>query len=581
MNKPVSTHHPLHNACSRRGFLRGAAQLAGAGALAWVPAFRIAADAANPPPPDFPPGIPLYKQAFENWSTEIVVDDLWTCTPGSPQDVVTLANWCLSHGYRLRARGMMHSWAPLTVPAGGAPNVLLADTTQCLTAVSIDTAASTVTAQAGVTLDVLLQKLQDAGLGISAMPAVGTITLGGALAIDAHGSALPAVGETLPPGQTLGSLSNRVLGLTAVVWDATQNAYALRSFTRTDAECGALMTHLGRAFITEATLRVGANQRMRCQSYTGITADELFAAAGSSGRTMAHFTDQAGRVEAIWFPFTTKPWLKVWSLAPRQPLLSRPVVTPYNYPFSDVIPLQVAQLAEEIVAGNPEAAPLLGQTQYDVSVAGLAATLSQDIWGWSKDVLLYILPSTLRLTENGHAILTNRANLQRTINEFVTRFSAQLAAYQAQGKYPINGAVEIRACSLDNPADCGVPGAGAPLLSALRPRPDHPEWDTAVWLNCLSIPGTPYLNDFNRELEQWIYGNYTGSYAAVRAEWSKGWAYGATAGWSDPLMLGSVIPNSFRTGQPAATNWDAAVSLLDQLDPYRLYSAPLQDQLLP
>jgi FAD/FMN-containing dehydrogenase len=413
------------------------------------------------------------------------------------------------------------------------------------------------------------------------MPAVGTITIGGALAIDAHGSALPALGETLPPGQTLGSLSNRILALTAVVWDAAQSAYALRSFTRLDTEAGALMTHLGRAFITEVTLRAGANQRMRCQSYTDITADELFAAPGSSGRTMAQFIDSAGRVEAIWFPFTSTPWLKVWSLAPQQPLLSREVLTPYNYPFSDIIPEPVAVLAERIIAGNPEAAPLLGAAQYAVSAAGLVATLSQDIWGWSKDVLLYILPSTLRLTENGHAILTSRSQIQRVINEFTTQFSAQLAAYQAQGKYPVNGAVEIRASGLDHPADSGVPGAGAPYISALRPRTDHPEWDCVVWLNCLSIPGTPYLNDFNRELEQWLYQNYSGNYAAVRPEWSKGWAYGASVGWSDPTMLGSTIPDGYRAGQPAGADWDAAVALLDQMDPHGVFSAPLLERLLP
>ena len=54
------------------------------------------------------------------------------------------------------------------------------------------------------------------------MPAPGDITIGGALAIDAHGAALPANGETQVSGSTYGSLSNLVTSLTAVVWSSAQ-----------------------------------------------------------------------------------------------------------------------------------------------------------------------------------------------------------------------------------------------------------------------------------------------------------------------------------------------------------------------
>jgi FAD/FMN-containing dehydrogenase len=50
------------------------------------------------------------------------------------------------------------------------------------------------------------------------MPAPGDITVGGMLAINAHGSAIPGTGETRQPGQTYGSLSNPILSLTTVVW---------------------------------------------------------------------------------------------------------------------------------------------------------------------------------------------------------------------------------------------------------------------------------------------------------------------------------------------------------------------------
>ena len=212
---------------SRRAFLSGAAA---AGALAWLPAFRVSpasAQATSAAPPGFPSSISLYQQAYSNWAGMISIDNVWTAAPASPADVVTLANWAQANGYRLRAKGMSHGWSPIVLPAGntGAGYVLL-DTTQHLT--SIATAAgspATVTVQAGATMDNLTTALAAAGYGLCAMPAPGDITVGGMLAINAHGSAIPGAGETRLPGQTYGSLSNLILSLTAVVWDSGQSQY--------------------------------------------------------------------------------------------------------------------------------------------------------------------------------------------------------------------------------------------------------------------------------------------------------------------------------------------------------------------
>ncbi|MGA8454900.1 MAG: hypothetical protein WB800_05830, partial [Streptosporangiaceae bacterium] len=69
---------------------------AAAGALAWVPVFRVtpaSAQATTSPPPNFPSSISIYQQAYQNWAGMIVIDDVWTCAPASANDVVTLANW--------------------------------------------------------------------------------------------------------------------------------------------------------------------------------------------------------------------------------------------------------------------------------------------------------------------------------------------------------------------------------------------------------------------------------------------------------------------------------------------------------
>ncbi|MBC8831419.1 FAD-linked oxidase, partial [Escherichia coli] len=71
-----------------------------------------------------------------------------------------------------------------------------------------------------------------------------------------------------------------------------------------------------------------------------------------------------GRVEAIWFPFTSSPWLKVWTPTPSKPFLSRAVTQPYNYPFSDSISQSISDLVKRIVIGGEGAlTPLFGQTQ--------------------------------------------------------------------------------------------------------------------------------------------------------------------------------------------------------------------------
>ena len=571
---------------NRRGFVTGAA--AAAGMLAgWLPAFRVPAASAQSTctaPPNFPTSIPLYQQAYQNWSGEIRISALWTCAPETPADVLAVVNWAHANGYKARPRGMMHNWSPLTVASNEScsSKVVLLDTTQYLAAVSINTTNNTVTAQAGITMEALLTALESAVLGVTATPAPGDITLGGALAIDGHGTAVPAVGEVAVAGHTYGSLSNLVLSLTAVVWNSASSQYVLQTFQRTNPQCRAFLAHIGRAFITEVTLQVGLNQRLRCQSWFNVAASELFAPAGPSGSTFSSYLDSAGRVETIWFPFTANPWLKVWSVSPTKPLLSLEVDSPYNYSFSDSVTAEESQLISQILSGDPGAVTSFGPLQYDIVAAGLVLTFTYDIWGWSKNLLLYVKPTTLNVTANGYAVLTSRANVQQVINDFYVSYQARVAAYQAAGNYPMNGPVEIRVTGLDHPTDIGLPAAvGAGQLSALRPRPDQTTWNVAVWFDILTIPGTPVADQFYRETEQWMISNYTGSYATVRPEWSKGWAYTTTAAWSDSAMLSTTIPNAYTVGQATGDNWATALATLDEYDPYRLFSSPLLDVLAP
>ncbi|MFG3052013.1 cholesterol oxidase substrate-binding domain-containing protein [Kitasatospora sp. NPDC048239] len=593
---------------NRRELLGASAALGGA---AWLLRGTIApgsAEAAAPVPPGLPAGTELYQRVYENWAGEIRTDQLWTCAPRTPEEVPALADWARANGWRLRAHGHRHTWAPLTVADAtpGSARVLLLDTSRHLTAITADSPA-TVRVQTGATMEDLLAHLAARGLGVTACPAPGELTVGGVLAIGGHGTAVPAAGETRPDGHGYGSLSNQVTRLTAVVHDPATDRYALRTFDRAEADSAAFLVHLGRAFVTEVVLRAGADRPLRCVSRLDIPATELFAPPGTAGRprTFADFVDRDGRAEAIWFAYTDRPWLKTWTVTPNRPFGSRSVDEPYNYPFSDSIPEPVARLAGQLVSGAWASAPLFGQLQYlvakvaltgditDVLLSGglirdlltgevlthlLAGGLHSDLWGPSRTLLQYVRPTTLRVTANGYAVLARRADVQWVVSEFAAYYRQLLDTYRARGEFPVNGAVEIRVTGLDDPASSGVPGARPPLLSALRPRPDRPEWDTAVWLDILSLPGTPGLHRFYREIEQFLLRTFDGGRAGLRVEWSKGWAYTDAAAWADPDVLGRVIPAAHRAGGGAG--WDEAVAVLDRHDPHRVFGNAFLDGLL-
>lgn len=584
----MSADDGLRRRHTRRTFLGAAGTAAGAiaglAATGWVPVFSVPAEAATlATPPNFPSSIPLSQQAFQNWSEQIVFDAVWTATPSTPADVVTIANWAHANGYRVRARGMMHNWSPILIPAGSdVSKVVLVDTTVHLTGTTITAGSpATVTAQSGVTIDTLLATLETAGYGLLESTAPGDLTIGGVLAIGGHGSGVPATGETLPTGGSYGSLANLVLSLTAVVWNASSSSYVLKTFQRTDSDIGAFLVHLGRAFVTEVTMQVITNQRLRCQNWFDMEATDIFGAPGSNANTLDSFLASAGRVEAIYFPFTGPPWLKVWSVSPTKPGVSVEIDSPYPYTFANSLTQAEADFVKEVVNGDVSGTPAFENSEMAIVGTGLITTGTWDIWGWSKNTLLYVKPTTLRIVEGGWAVLCARSNAQQVLNDFFEQYETLLTQYQNNSEYPINGPIEIRVTGLDQPGDVAVSGAVQPLLSAVRPRPDHPEWDTCVWLDIGTFPGTPASLDFYTDIEAWIWSHYTGSYATVRPEWSKAWAHTANGAWTNTSIITTNIPAAFRAGQPTSANWDTAMAILDRYDPNRVFSNTFLDTLAP
>ncbi len=585
------------NEVSRRGFLgRAAGVAAGAAALTgigWTPAFALppagslgsaGGPVSNlPVPPAFPQDIPLAQQGYVNWAKDIRFDAVWTATARTPDDVVRIANWARDNGYRVRAKGTMHGWSPLTVvPGENVEKTLLVDTMTHLNGVSVNPngTPATVTAGGGASLEAILTALQGHGLGWANSPAIGDLSIGGVLAIGAHGATYPAAGETVTPGQSFGSLSNLVTAMTAVVWDAAADRYVLRDFTRADPEITALLTHLGRSFVTSVTLQAGANTRLRCQSIMDIPWQEMFAPTGSPGRTYERFAEESGRVEAIWFPFTDKPWLKIWSPTPVKPPESREVFGPYNYFFTDNLPEPLTDLLGQVAGGIQAATPAFGVGQLAAVQPGSRSPT----------------PTTCGLVQ-GRAVLSAahhdaghrrwRCGRHRArehpavVNEFTTWHNSRMSELAAQGKYPINGPFEVRMCKVDDDAEVLVESAGPPNLSAVRPRPDHPEWDTCIWMNVVTLPGTPGAAEYFREMERWMAQHYSGDYATFRSEWAKGWGFTDQGGYRDDEWLGQTLPAAYTTGIPASGNFAAARASLNAHDPHRVFANSFHDRLLP
>lgn len=556
-------------------------------------------------PSGFPAGIPVSQVDYENWAMMIDVPCAWTCVPQNEDDVVRVCNWAAGAGFTVRARGIMHGWSPLTVENGeSTANLMLVDTTQMLNRiVSVEPAGggqpARVTVQTGATMDQLMAALEAApggnnGFSFAHIPAPGNITVGGALAINAHGSAVPT-----PPNDDFdcpyGSLSNLILAFTAVVSQPGSNVYAAQTFTRGEGDDKAFLTHCGRAFLLNVTLQIVDNYNLRCQSFMTIEASTLFApptGAAPPPNSVGDYLNQSGRIEVIWFPVfpflgytpPSYPWFKVWTVTPEQPSESRVVTSPYNYPFSDELPPEVTSILKSIVDGAPWLTPLFCSTSATISAAGLGLYNATDLWGLSKNTLLYVKDSTLRVTANGYAVLMKKAQVQQAIADFTSQFTSMLASYQDDKLWPINSPLEIRVTALDDPSKIVLPSgqAQSPVISSLSVDPvvEQNGWDVAAWFDVLTVipEGDPQQAfRFYTELESWFNSHFGEGYR-VCPEWSKGWAYTDAGAWTNDAII-QQIRDTFTTGRAADDNWAWEVQTLAKYDSANLFTNPFLSKL--
>ena len=580
---------------SRRKFLGAAGSTA---AVTILPGCKFVAGSGSntiPEPPDFPLGIELYQQAFINWSRETKISGVWFCSPTTGQQVADLANWAKQHNYRLRPFGSGHGFAPTLLPRGhDGQKVLIINTHDYLNHILVNDTdnVKSVTCGAGAYIEDICQECEAFDLGFYHTTAPGGISIAGALAMNAHGAAVPMAGETLEPGHSWGSLSNLILSITAVVWNESQAQYTLKTMQRDDPEIAPFLTSLGRAFITDVTIQLGPNLKIRNTSIVDLTAAEVLSPPDSqTANSFANLSDQYGTIDFLYYPFNNAGlcWIKTWTVTPEKPENAREVFEPYSLTTGVNMTVPFAEAFHSALRTFPKAiVPLYNQS----AALGVKALFSNDnpetkindIWGSAYTTTLYVQPNTHRKTVAAWGVIVSRENMQRALFEFFEYLENLLKEFKTKGQFPYTGPLELRAHGLDNNDDVLIPHAVEPTFSGARPHPDHPEKDTIIWFAINNNVDQPHASEFNALLEEFFLSNYL-DYGIVRPEWTKGYAYTADGSfggaWTNDEILLETFPSTWRDGYPNDNNWDWGVSKLVESDPFGVFSNSHLDKLFP
>jgi len=426
--------------------------------------------------------------------------------------------------------------------------------------------------ETGASLEALFTFLEERGYGILGHPAPGDITIGGAIAVGAHGTGVRLEVQ----GANVGTLSNLLLSLDAVVWDDSLKRFRIQTFHRQDPEMSALSINLGRIFLTKVTLEVSRLVNFSCLTRIDIPVKEIFGFpenGTNSKLSMSTFQDTNQALEVTWFPFTANPWVKFWTVAPTKPLFYRRTLRPYNYPFSDNYPLEFNNMISSQLVRTGELVPPLMKAIMTFTGQRLVRARSLHLWGPSKNLFLYVKSTTLRLTANGYAILTPRAHVQLVLNRFFTFYENLIQTYANQNVYPISGPLEIRISGLDTGIN-SIPGTRAPTLSPLKPVEHHPEIDTAIWLDCLTLHNAPRVHEMMSKVETFLVTELASPDVVVRPEWSKGFAYTNQSGWSNAEFLSDYTPRIY-----GMEDWNFTVSVFKKYDPQGVFTNKFLRQL--
>ena len=384
----------------------------------------------------------MERRSYENWSRMIRVDDVLTATPTTDDEALEIVRWAADRGLRVRPVGAFHTWSPLAFdePAG----IVAIDQSRMtgLIDFSIDPAPAA-TFRAGTTLADALRELEmidNAGASEAPgwawpdYPGVREVTLGGMLAIGAHGA---GVRTRADQADLFGTVSNLVLGFRAIVSEA--GTYVIREFRRDDPDSGALLVHLGAAYLLSVTMRVVPN----CYVGRRVEYPDWEVAYGPTAGegSLQALVEEHGRVQALWFPFTKTPVVQHFT---EEPFVEGPRVTePLTVRLSPDLPKAFTGMFTQALAHLPWLTPLV-ERRVLAEMRHLSPP-DQEWHGTSGNMLLYVQQDTLRVVSLAYAVHVRRDQLQEAVHALAGHFDRMLHDYAAAGHDPINRCLEMGA----------------------------------------------------------------------------------------------------------------------------------------
>ncbi|MBU6244116.1 MAG: FAD-binding protein [Actinomycetales bacterium] len=490
-------------------------------------------------PDGFPADVPVERRSVENWSRMIAVHDVLTAIPETEEQALAVVRWAADAGYRVRPIGAFHTWAPIL--AERAEGIVLVDQSRLTGLVGFDLEpVPCATFRCGTTLAEATRLLESIDNGGRAQapgwawpdyPGIPDVTIGGMLAIGAHGAGirLRADQEDL-----FGTMSNLILAFRAIVSDG--DTYVVRDFRRQDPQAAAFLVHLGNAFLLQVTLRVVPNcflgRRVEYPDWQEVFAEP---SAELPARSMQAMVEEHGRVQQLWFPFTTTPIVQHFTEEPEP--AGEAVTEPLTVRLSPDLPAAFSTAFTSTLAHLPWLTPLVERTTLaemrHLSPPGHA-------WhGTSGNMLLYVQHDTLRVISLAYAILVRRDEVQSAVHALGHQFGQMLHAYARAGLEPINSCLEFRVTDVDRAEALGVPGATPALLSPARPLPGS-NAERVIWFDLVTTPGAPNYLQFYAEFEQWLWSRFDAP-GALRAEWSKAWAVSASGPWTNREIIDRVL----------------------------------------
>jgi len=526
-------------------------------------------------PGDFPPGIPAERRFAENWSQMISIAGVLTATPQTEEQALELVRWAVGAGYRVRPIGAFHTWAPILLE--DADGVLLVDQSNLsgLVDFSLEPAPSA-TFRCGTTLAQatrLLEEIDNGGLSQAPgwawpdYPGIPDVTVGGMLAIGAHGA-----GIRLRPEQEdlYGTVSNLILGFRAIVSDGDE--YVIRDFVRDDPEVGPMLVHLGNAFLLQVRMRVIPNCTLsRRVEYPNW--QEVYEAPSETPTTnsMQALVERHGRVQQLWFPFTQTPIVQHFT---EEPYSQGTVVTePLTVRLSPNLPASFTAAFESTLGHLPWLTPLVERT----TLREMRHLSPPDhVWhGTSGNVLLYVQHDTLRVISLAYAVLVRAAEVQSAVHDLGHVFDEMLHRYARAGREPINSCLEFRVTDVDRAEAVGLPGAVPVVLSPARPLPGS-DAERVIWFDLVTVPGTPGSLEFYSEFESWLWERFAAP-GTLRAEWSKAWAIGPEGPWTNNAVIDRIlrsydVDGSLDTAYAVGETWR-------RFDARGVYGSPLTERV--